>query len=283
MNRLLSILALVFVLFSCDTHHDNRKVVAQVYEDKLYNDEVLSYLPKGINSQDSTMMRNEFIDQWVRHHVLLHKALENNTQNEREIAQLQQQVEEYKNSLVIYRFTKRMVEQKLDTVVQYKEIKDYYDKHKKEFTLKDDIVQVSFVKFPLNSKNIKPVRKLFKKYKPEDLPRIKAIAQEKAVNYFLDDNTWILFDELKKEVPIKTYNRSLYLKNNKYIEVNDSLFTYMLRINNFRVQDNVSPLSFEYDNIRRLIINMRKMKLIDRMKEHVFQEAQKQGVIHIEN
>ncbi len=283
MNRLLSILALVFVLFSCDTHHDNRKVVAQVYDDKLYNDEVLSYLPKGINSQDSTMMRNEFIDQWVRHHVLLHKALENNTQNEREKAQLQQQVEEYKNSLVIYRFTKKMVEQKLDTVVQYKEIKDYYDKHKKEFTLKDDIVQVSFVKFPLNSKNIKPVRKLFRKYKPEDLPRIKAIAQEKAVNYFLDDNTWILFDELKKEVPIKTYNRSLYLKNNKYIEVNDSLFTYMLRINNFRVQDNVSPLSFEYDNIRRLIINMRKMKLIDRMKGHVFQEAQKQGVIHIEN
>jgi hypothetical protein len=57
----------------------------------------------------------------------------------------------------------------------------------------------------------------------------------------------------------------------------------MLRINNYKIEDSVSPLAFEYDNIRSLIINIRKMQLIDKMEEDVFKEAQEEGAIYIEN
>lgn len=283
MIKYIYIIGALFLLSSCDLKQEERKLIAQVYDYKLYEDELLERIPKGINYDDSVLLVSDYINQWTHHHAILQKAKTNDLKIESEELELEKQVEEYRNTMLIYRYTKRLIEQKLDTIVDYEEVEVYYNAHKEEFTLKDDIVQVAFLKLPLESKNLKQIRKLLRDYKEEDNIKIRKIAEDKAVNYFLDDNTWILFDDLLKEVPLQTYNKSLYLQNNKFIEVKDSLFTYMLRINNYRIQDNLSPLSFEYDRIRTIIINMRKMELIERMKRDVFIEAQEKGAINIEN
>lgn len=257
--------------------------MAKVYDSQLYAENLAGLVPDGTSPIDSVNIIRDYINQWARKQVILHKALNNDFSNPEENAELERQVQDYKNTLIVYRYKKHLVDQRLDTVVSYQEVEDYYNKHQKEFTLKDDIVQVTFAKFYKNSKNIKLVRKLFQDYKPVDIARIHSIVKEKAVNYFIDDDTWILYSDLVKEVPLETYNKSLFFKNNKYIELEDSLFTYMLRINNYRIEDNVSPFSFEYDNIRSLIINIRKLKLIDRMEDDVFKEAQKQGEINLNN
>lgn len=261
--------------------NDEQKVVASVYNTKLYATNLIGIVPKNASDIDSANIVRDYINQWARKQVILHKALNNDFSNPEEDAQLESQVTDYKNTLLIYRYKKHLVEQRLDTIVDYNEVEDYYNKHKNEFTLKEDIVQVNFVKFYKNSKNIKLVRKLFKDNNPEDIIKIKSIAEEKAVNYFIDDETWILYSDLIKEVPLEAYNKRLFFKNNKYIELEDSLYTYLLRINNYRIEDNISPFSFEYDNIRSLIINIRKIKLIENMENDVFKEAQKNGEINI--
>ncbi len=276
---------IIVFLSSCNfkLKKDKENIIAQVYDSKLLGKDLQGVVPCGVSSQDSINLVHDYINQWVRKQVILNKAINNNFSTPEEEDVLEKKVQEYRNSLLVYRYEKYLVEQRLDTVVSYQEAEDYYNSHKKEFTLKEDIVQVAFVKFNKDSKNIKPVRKLLKEYKPEDVDKIKNIAKDKAVNYLLNDNSWILYSDLIKEVPIVTYNEKLFLKNNKYIEMNDSLYTYMVRINNYKIEDNVSPFSFEYDNIRSLIINIRKMKLIDTMEDDVFREAQEKGAIKIKN
>lgn len=241
---------MILFLSTCNWKQEEGKSVAKVYDKKLYVEDLKGIVPKGVTGNDSVNIVRDYINTWAKKQVILHKALDNDFSTTSEDADLERQVEDYRNTLIVYRYKRHLVEQRLDTVVDYQEVEDYYNQHQKEFTLKDDIVQVSFVKFSNNSKNINPVRKLFKSYKPEDVNKIESIAKDKAVNYFLEDDTWILYSELVKEVPIKTYNKDLFLKNNKYIELKDSLYTYMVRINNYRIEDNVSPFSFEYDNIR---------------------------------
>lgn len=283
MKILIPIIILILFLSACNWKKDEGKPVAKVYDKILYQDDLKGVVPEGVSAMDSVDIVRDYINNWAKKQVILHKALDNDFSSASEDAYLERQVEDYRNTLIVYRYKTHLVEQRLDTIVDYQEVEEYYNKHKKEFTLKDDIVQVSYVKFSNDSKNIKSVRKLFKSYKPEDISKIESIAKDKAANYFLEDDTWILYSDLVKEVPIKTYNKNLFLKNNKYIELNDSLYTYMVRINNYRIEDNVSPFSFEYDNIRSLIINIRKIELIDKMEEDVFEEAQKQGAISIEN
>ncbi len=281
MKTILPIFVFLLILASCSFNNEEGDIIASVYDKNLYAEDVVGIVPEGANPIDSVKIVKDFVNQWVKKQVVLHKALNNDYILASESKEMERKVEDYKNTLIIYQYQRHLVDQKLDTVVSYQEIEDYYNNHTKEFTLKGDIVQVAYVKFNNDFKNIKPVRKLFKDYNPDNLSKIKKIAEGKSANYFLDDETWILFSDLKKEIPIKTYNKNLFFKNNKYIELKDSLYTYMLRINNYKIEDSVSPLAFEYDNIRSLIINIRKMELIDKMEEDVFKEAQEQGAIKI--
>jgi len=281
--KYISILLLASLVLSCNLKKDDRKVIAEVYDYKLYEEDLNSQIPKGLSEQERKLFVDNFIIKWSKDYSILNKAANNSLVFNDEESDIDKQVEDYRNSLIVYSYQRRLVEQKLDTNVSYDEIKEFYSNHKSEFTLKDDIVQVSFIKLDNNSENIKQTRKLLKSKKEEDEIKLKNIAEDKAVNYFLDKNTWILFDDLLKEVPLRTYNRNVYFSRNKYVEVKDSLFTYMLRINNYRIRDNISPLNFEYNRIRSIIINMRKIALVEKMENDVYYEALENGAIKIFN
>jgi len=277
------ILVLGLFVLSCNFKDDDKNVIVEVYDFKLYEEELNNQIPVDLAGVDKELFIENYISKWSKYHSILHKASTNSLNFDNEDSEIEKQVDEYRNSLVIYAYQKRLVENRLDTNVSYEEIKQFYLDHKSEFTLKDDIVQVSFVKLAVKSKNLKQIRKLLKSKKEEDAIKLKNIAKDQASNYFLDEDTWILFDDLLKEVPLKTYNRNIYFSKDKYVEVNDSLYTYMLRINSYRIRDNISPMSFEYNRIRSIIINVRKIALIEKMEQDVYQEALENGVIKIFN
>ncbi len=283
MRNILYILLLSFILIGCINNTDEGKVVAVAYDNNLFESNLNGIVPNESTANDSAIMISVYINNWMREQSILHKANSSYVKSVEEKAIIDKRVEEYKNSLIIYNFERRFVAQYLDTIVQYAEIENFYSNNKKEFMLKDDIVQVAYLKFYSDEKNLKQVRALMRSYSSEDIVRIKSIADENAVNYLLEENTWILFDDLVKEIPLQTYNKSLYLKNNKYVEVKDSAFTYMLRVNEYRIRNNYSPISFEEDRIRRLIINIRKMQMVEKLHNDIFEEAQKDGKINIKN
>ncbi len=283
MKNILYILLLSFILIGCINNTDEGKVVAVAYDNNLFESNLNGIVPNESTANDSAIMISVYINNWMREQSILHKANSSYVKSVEEKAIIDKRVEEYKNSLIIYNFERRFVAQYLDTIVQYAEIENFYSNNKKEFMLKDDIVQVAYLKFYSDEKNLKQVRALMRSYSSEDIVRIKSIADENAVNYLLEENTWILFDDLVKEIPLQTYNKSLYLKNNKYVEVKDSAFTYMLRVNEYRIRNNYSPISFEEDRIRRLIINIRKMQMVEKLHNDIFEEAQKDGKINIKN
>jgi hypothetical protein len=65
------------------------------------------------------------------------------------------------------------------------------------------------------------------------------------------------------------------------VEVNDSLNVYLLRIKDFKIKESISPLDFEKENIRMIILNQRKTQLLERMESALFQEALKSNKIEI--
>ena len=50
---------------------------------------------------------------------------------------------------------------------------------------------------------------------------------------------------------------------------------YFVNIKGFKIKNSLSPLSFEKENIRNIILNRRKLELISKMKEDVYNEAVK--------
>ena len=268
------LLLIFFVLNACNNSpkEPEKDAVAKVYDRYLYRSDLKGIVPKAASYRDSINIVKNYIDSWIRQNILLHKA-EQNLLKDSIQTKIEKQIDDYRNSLITYAYENELIHQKLDTVVADEEIENYYKNHQNNFELKDNIIKVLYLKLNKKSPKLDKVKLWYKSENPKDKKMLEDYCHEYAMNFFLDDNTWLLFDDLLKEIPIKTYDKEQFLHNNRFIETQDSSSIYLVNIKGFRIKDSISPLSFEKDNIRNIILNQRKLKLIQEMEKQTYNDA----------
>ena len=273
---------LLFV-FSCKTEKEtdasiNQKPLVRVYEKNLYASDIAEILPKNSTPKDSSIFVKSYIQQWITNELILHQAESNLSDDEKNI---QKEIDEYRKNLLVYRYETELVRQKLDTAVSAQEIESYYNSHAQNFMLKENIVKVSYVKINKKTPNADKVKKWYVSKEMKDQDNLRKYCIQYADNFFLDDNTWLLLDDVMKEIPLRDYNPELFLKTSRQIELGDSIFNYYLNIKDFKIKNNPSPLSFEKENIRQIILNKRKLSLIEQMKQSVYSQAKENNNFEI--
>jgi hypothetical protein len=278
LNRTL-ILLLIFAT-ACSTFFKkkNERVLARVYDDYLYESELKGVVTPGTLPKDSLVITRSFIDSWVRQRLMIQQAEKNLTGAQMDFTK---QLENYKNSLTIYAYENALVRQKLDTLITEEETQNYYDANQQNFLLKDNIVQIQYVKLPLKSTISKQIKKLLNSVDQDDKNKLADLCEKNAADYFLDSENWLLFNDLLKQIPIKTYNQEEFLKNHRDLEYQDSMYVYLVRFKDFKIKESISPLNFEKQRIRDVILNKRKIELISRMQDDIFTNAQKKNVFEI--
>ncbi len=252
--------------------------MARVHDEYLYESDLAGITAPGIAPKDSLVITKSFIENWIRQKLIIHQAEKNLSDAQLDFSR---QLENYRNSLVIYEYENALIRQNLDTLITDEEIQNYYDLNQQNFLLKDNIIQMQYVKLPLKSGNLKQFKKLLSSANPEDKDKLSELCEKQAADYFLDDQNWLLFSDLLKQIPLKTYNQEDFLKNNRDLEYQDSLFIYLVRFKDFKIKESVSPLSFEKQKIRDIILNKRKIEFITRMQEDVYSNARKKNIFEI--
>jgi hypothetical protein len=254
------------------TSDDTGKPIARVHDKFLYASDIVGIIAPGTSKEDSTNIIKNYINSWIEQTLVLQKAEANLEESEKSMA-IEKQLQDYRNSLVIYAYEKELVEQNLDTNISDEEISTYYQNNKQNFELKNNIVKVLYIKLNKQAPNIDKVKEWYRSDSASHRRNLEEYCFQFADNFYLDDNTWLYFEDLLKEIPIKTYNQEEFLKNNRQIEFQDSVNLYLVNIKGFQIKESASPLSFERDNIRNIILNKRKLELIDRMKRDIYNEA----------
>jgi hypothetical protein len=253
-------------------------VVAKVYDKFLYSSDLTDIIPAGTPKEDSITIIRSYINNWLKQQVVLKKAEDNLNDEQKEVSR---KLEEYRNSLITYIYESELVRQKLDTAVSDNEIANYYNDHQANFLLKDNIIKANYVKIPVTAPKLDKVRGWYKSSVPRDSALLVDYCHQFATDFFFGGDEWLLFDELLKKVPIKTYDKEEYLRNNRFIEISASTGIYFINIRGFKIKESISPLSFEKDNIRELIINKKKLELIDEMEKSAFEDAMQKNEIKI--
>jgi hypothetical protein len=265
---------LLVILTSCSTFFRNKteRVLAKVGKEYLYASDLKGVIPARTSKKDSLVLARGFIDSWVRQKLIIAQAMKNLTAEETDFTK---QLENYKNSLLVFEYENALVKQKLDTIVTDDEIENYYDSNQKNFELKDNIVQIRYVKLPVKSANIKIFRKLLNSDEPDDRAKLAEQCEKFANDFYLDDQTWLLFSDVIRKVNIRTYNQEDFLKNHRYVESQDSSSVYLIRVSDFKIKESISPMSFEKERIRSIILNKRKIDLISKMHQEVYDHGVK--------
>jgi hypothetical protein len=280
MKERASIIILLFGLSSCQFFQkDNNELLVSVHDKELYFADVSGLIPEDISEEDSASFVQSWVDSWVKEQLLVHQAELNLTTEQQNI---EQQLNSYRNSLLIYAYQQALVGQKMDTTVYDYEIKEYYEKHKQNFELKDHILQMLYVKVQVEAPQLKQLKKWYISDTENDRLLLEEYCYQFAEEFSLEDTTWVYLDELMNKVPIETNNPEQYLQTHKKIELSDSTGIYLVRIKKYKIKDSVSPLELEKKRIKNIILNKRKLAFLNKMESDLFQSALAKGKVKYE-
>jgi len=246
--------------------------VARVNDIILYKNDLTDIVAKGTDKKDSAQIVQNYIQNWIREQLLLQQAEANLTNDLKDV---ERQLEEYKKSLIIYAYQEMIITQKLDTVVSENEIKKYYNDNKSNFELRENIVKADYLIFStsIRKKDADKMKISFRNANGKADKKLMDFCTKYAANYSIGDSVWMRMDELLKFIPISIENQQQFLTSRKYAETNDSSMVYLLNIREFKIKESLSPLDFEKEKIRNIILNLRKLSLLKKMEENIYNEA----------
>jgi hypothetical protein len=266
------VLVIFIALSSCSNlfgPDSDDRILATANDKELRMSELSERIPDGLSERDSITMTQNYITKWVQNEILIQKARESLSSGEQDFTQ---QLDEYRNSLMLFSLEQKLVHQFLDTVVTNSQIEAYYYQNRSQFELKGNIIKFDFVKINKRSRYLREFRNLLKSSGPDNMIKLAQLAEKNAVDYWFATE-WVSFNELLDEMPLEVDNQALFLRRTQFAEAEDSLFYYLVRINDFKTSDSTSPLEFESGKIRNIILNARKIELIEKKRQEFIDQA----------
>jgi hypothetical protein len=259
-----------FFVLSCNKSDRKDALVASVGDKQLTWKQLEDIIPNNSSAEDSILLAERYIEDWAKEQVLLVQAEANLSDEQKNFDHL---IENYRKSLVTYAFEAELVKQKLDTLVGDEEIETYYAENRENFKLKDYIVQVKFCAVNKDFSQMKNLKKLFFSEETGDLVKWQQLCVEIGAAFYFEEDKWLRWDELTKQVPLNVYDVETFLKTKGQVEFEKNDNLYLLLITDYQLSGTVSPLSFEREKIKSLIINMRKMDLLSKMRVDLYNDA----------
>lgn len=267
-----AVLFVVLILSACTNlfqSDQEDRIVARANDKYLRISELEQRIPDGLPERDSITLAENYISKWIQQEILLQKAKESLNSDEQDFSK---QLDEYRNSLLLFTLEQKMVSQYLDTVVTPGQIELYYEENRSQFELKGNIVKFDFVKINKRSRHLREFRNLLKSSDPDNVTDLADYAEKNATDYWFAKE-WVSMNDLLDVIPLEVDNQALFLRRTSYAEASDSAFIYLVRINDFKTADSISPLEFEKEKIKNIILNGRKIDLIEKKREEIIEQA----------
>ncbi len=256
---------------SCiSTIQNEDKLIAEVGNKKLLLSEVAAVIPNNMEGRDSMMMADEYIRKWIRQELVLQKAEENLSTDLKNVAR---ELEEYRNSLIIFRYKNKLIAQRMDTTVNYNEILEYYLEHTENFKLNRNIVKAVFMKIPAEYANPDVLKEMSSNTTTEGISEIRDYCIQYAKGFDIFTDRWVDLERVMNNIPIAIDSPEQFLKKNQFIEHNDSSYYYLVTIHEFMLKNEQAPEEYVREDIKSLILNRRKITFLRDLENNIYQEG----------
>lgn len=279
LSRNFSILLLIIAcgfLVSCEFFLPSKEIdaLAKVGDKYLYLKDI-----EGLTSNqnvDSLEIINSYIESWINEQLILEKALQNLPEDK---VNFEKQLENYRNSLIIYAYENQLIREKLDTEVTPHQIKKYYNANPDNFDLKEQVFQVRMVKTSLSAPNKDSLNRwvfgndsLFKN-------KLDDYCRSFAKSCILDTSIWVPKNILASYLE-KGEEDLLKLKMGENT-FEDSLSVTYIQFFNSRKSGELAPISYVKKQIKEIIRNQRRITLLSEVRKQIFESGSLKGKYEI--
>lgn len=255
------------------------EVLARVGEKELVAEELRRSIPSGLSESDSSAYAHVFVDRWVRRQLKIREAEQLFSSS---VADIDRQVEEYRQSLLIRKLDQFYVDRLVDTTFTAEELEAYYNSHKSDFKLDRPIVKGCVVRVPKGYRQRARLKELMaskQEARQQDFRDI-CLKQE----FRLDDYTtaWGDWSEFLNQLPtMRSESYDALLSKTGIQEMSDRENYYYFRIDEVRRAGDVVPLERLQQTIRRILFNGRQQQVIRDHEEQLYNASMEEGAVRL--
>ncbi len=226
---------------------------------------------EDLNSDDSLIQIRTMVRNWATQQLLIDGATLNI--EEKQQADFEVLVQQYKADLYTSAYMEALVKRNLDTIITQEELAATYIQNKELFVLKEELLKLRYINIKSNISNAQEIKRRFKRYNLEDQAILDTISIQ-FNSFFLNDSIWIKSDQVISKIkPLQKGFNKLLLKKSNFIQLNDSLELYLIQINDVLGPGMQAPLEYVLPTLRQIIINKRKLKLVDQLRNEIVNDA----------
>ena len=273
MRKLTALILAIICMNACNTIssiiHDD-EVVARVGQEKLYLSQVEQYIPEFVSAEDSLKLVRQYINSWATEILYQQVAQEQLSEAEMDVTA---ELEDYRKSLLKFRYEQRYIGERLDTLVTMEQKEEYYNTHQELFQLDRPILRVRFLDIAKNSPSKEKIVKLMSSKEYEDNVQAAELASSAALKYFDSADRWTDAIVLAREFGTD-YSDMLAAMRGNIIKIepedrSDVLIAYVAEIR----KNGVAPMEYVEDHICDYILSARKQELLTSLEQDLLDDA----------
>lgn len=277
------IIIAAILVTSCDIFRksEDRNPIARVNDTYLYEDDIKNIVSEGVTGEDSTLIVQNFINEWATEQLLVSGAQINLSEEKQ--GNFNKLIVQYRNDLFSKAYLEALVKKNLDTAVSNEEAKSYYETNKDAFKLNEELIKFRYLHVDENILNFNKIKERFKRFNKADETALDSIAIQ-FKSYSLNDSIWVKISQVISKIPgVNSENKNQLLKKSNFVQLKDSLGVYLMQVNDVLLRNDTAPLAYVKPTINQIVINKRKLELIKKLEKDITKDAIKNKEFEIYN
>lgn len=271
--KFFQLILLILVTTSCEYFRKPKEplAVARVGDDYLYKKDIQNLVPKGTSKTDSLAIVKTYLDRWATQ-KLLYNGAEINLSKEK-IEEYEALINQYKTDLYTKAYVEQLVFKKIDTVVTESEIKEYYDKNQQFFKNPTELVKLRYINLVKENPKFENIKAKFTSFAEKDRKYLEDLSIQ-FKSYAFNDTIWVDVNQVFQKIPfINLENKDNYIVDGINFQYPDSTTVWLVKVNKVLPKNSATPLQFLKPTIKQVIINNRKLELINTIEKEITNDA----------
>lgn len=275
LKRIGSAVTLLWLLAGCQWLKDDASPqagtpVARVYDTYLYRDDLKEVVPDGLSVEDSLRFVQDYLRVWAQDQLMVYKADLNLTSQQKDF---EEQIAKYRNDLLKFAYQQKYVNSRLDTQLSWNDLQSYFQEHRQEFILKEDVFQLYFVVLPNNAPQIDDAVAWFKKPTDENRVKLREYALKYALRFNLEDTAWFDFGQIQSFLGMPSLRREDYENWQNQEVIRETTQIVLVGKLAHLPKGAKAPLTHVTGVVRNILLNRRRLALLDELEESLLDDA----------
>ena len=249
-------------------------VVARVGEHRLMRSELADYIPAGVSSEDSLSLAQRYINAWAEEHLFMDMAESRLSKEEQDVSK---ELEEYRRTLLKYRYEERYINERLDTLISDEEVRNYYKEHTDKFLVDRPLLKTRYMVIPADSRSLKTIKELMSSDDAMDAIAADSLAFTAALRYVDSSDSWMDAILLARDLGTDEVSMMKALRN-RFIEMKgDDGNLRVAYVVDIVQKGSPAPLEYVAERIKDILLSSRKHDLVSGLERDLLNDALVKG------